>query len=72
LKPPTRISGSSLPTVEWTAADDEHRYHRLLVLIFSRAEATVLQVPGQHDDDEWRAARGEAPGDQDHHSREAA
>jgi hypothetical protein len=64
LKLPTRIPGSSPPTVDWTAVDDEHRYHRLLMLIFSRAEATVLQASGQRDDDEWWSARDEPSGAQ--------
>jgi hypothetical protein len=60
------------PTSEWTAVDDEHRYHRLLVLIFSRAEATLSQVRGQQDDDERRAARDEEHRDQDRRAQEAA
>jgi len=72
LKPPTRITGSSLPTVDWTAVDDKHRYHRLLILIFSRAEAIVLHTSGQKNDDERRQAQAEPPGDQGHRSRQAA
>jgi hypothetical protein len=53
------------PTVTWTAVDDEHRYHRLLVLIFSNAEARLSQVRGQQDDDARRAAPDEEHSDQD-------
>jgi DNA (cytosine-5)-methyltransferase 1 len=68
----TKIPGSLPPTVEWTAVDDEHRYHRLLVIIFGRAEATLSQVRGQQDDDERRSTPDEEHRDQDRRTQEAA